>query len=235
VAIPLVIYAMSASQALPVLAALRHGTRLPASRRWIILAMVIGLAMDGIGLSYALRGQNNHWLGYLAAPLEVAAILFGLAAWQSGLLARRVVRALAAGFALFVALLALIETGTAPSLVRGPVESILIVSACAFTLVRLSRQEQGSLFQRAWFWICTGLIIRYGALAALQPLGRALMDDSAATVLTLLKVRAVVHIVAHAIIARGIWCPILPQPSSGLSSPASWPSSSSSGPSARPW
>jgi hypothetical protein len=195
-----------------------------------------GLLIDAAGLYLALRHQNNHWLSYVGSPVLTFTALMALSAWQPFPAARRALRGAAVLFVLAVlVLVAFIEQVSTFSLLRGPVESLLIVAASLGTLLVLVRQEQGNLLQRAWFWICTGLALRYGAAVALDPLARLLIGDSHQVVLSALKVKAVVDLAAYLLIARGVWCPVLPQPSSGPSSPVSLPSRLSSPPSAQPW
>jgi len=234
-AIPPLIYASSASKALLAIAGVRHGRRLPQPRRWIVAYSLCALLIDGVMLAYALHKQNNHWMSYLAAPIEVSTLLFGLSYWHL-VRGRRILRVLAAAFvATVIVLVAFVEDLTTFSLVRGPIESILIVTASLATLLLLIKDEQGNLLQRDWFWICAGLALQYGAGVTLGPLGRMLIGDSPQVVMSVLKVKAVVTIIANVLIARGIWCPILPLRYSGLSSPVSSPSPSSSPPSVRPW
>lgn len=235
-AIPWVFYAAAASQALPAIAALRHGRNLPVARRWIVVLGLAGLIVDGVGLYYALRRQNNHWLSYLAAPVLAFTALMALSCWQQSRAVGRLLRGAAILFvAAVVVLVAFVESVRTFSLLRGPIESLLLVSASLGTLLLLARQEQGSLIQRDWFWICSGLALRYGAAVALDPLARLLIGDSRTVVLSALKIKAVVDMTAYLLIARGVWCPVLPQPSSGPLSPVSSRSSSSSAPSARGW
>jgi hypothetical protein len=194
-----------------------------------------GLAFDVIGLSYALRGENNHWLAYISAPSQTVIALIALSYWHETV-ARSILRFTALAFIVAVVLLVgFVETTTTFSLIRRPMESLLLILASLGTLLLLVRQEQGSLFQRDWFWICTGLALRYGGAVALDPLARLLIGDSESVVLSALKVKAVVDMAAYLLIARGVWCPVLPQPSSGPSSPVSLPSRLSSPPSAQPW
>jgi hypothetical protein len=206
------------------------------ARRWIVAWGIAGLAFDALSLYLALRRQNNHWLSYISAPTMAATALMALSCFQPSPLGQRVLRMIALAFVIaVVVMVAFIESVTTFSLLRGPIESLLIVAASLGTLLLLVRQEQGSLLQRDWFWICTGLALRYGGAVALDPLARLLIGDSKQVVLSALKVKAVVDMAAYLLIARGVWCPVLPQPSSGPSSPVSLPSRLSSPPSAQPW
>ena len=234
--IPPIFFVSSASQALPALAALRHGRTLPPARRWIVAWGLAGLLIDGVQLFLGRRGQNNHWLSYIGAPVLAFAALMALSSWHQSPALRRMLRGAGYLFVLaVVGLVAFVERVSTFSLLRGPIESLLIVAASLGTLLLLVRQEQGSLLQRDWFWICSGLALRYGAAVALDPLARLLIGDSQQVVLSALKVKAVVDLAAYLLIARGVWCPVLPQPSSGPSSPVSLPSRLSSPPSAQPW
>jgi len=232
--IPAIQYLSWASQGFPALAGVRDRGRIPPARRWIIAWGLIGLSLDAVSLWLALRQQNNHWVSYLAAPLEVSTLLLALSCWQPSVAGRRVLCSAAIAFvAADVLLVGSVENVKTFSLLRGPIESILIVVASLATLLVLIRQEQGSLLQRDWFWICAGLALRYGAGAALDPLGRVLVGNSPEVVASVLNVKAVVNVVSNLLIARGVWCPILPQRSYGPSPPVSSPSLSSSPPSAR--
>src|SRR5688572_21563241 len=134
-AIPALIYASSASKALLVLAGARHGRRLPPARLFLIAYALCALTIDAVMLSYALRQQNNHWLSYLAAPIEVSTLLFALSCWHLDR-GRRILRILALAFvATVVFLVVFVESLTTFSLLRGPIESILIVTASLATLL----------------------------------------------------------------------------------------------------
>lgn len=233
--IPAIIYISSASQAVPALAAVRHGRNLPMARRWMVAWSLAGLGFDVILRYYGLRGLNNHWVSYISAPCLAVVALIALSHWHTGS-GRRLLRAAAVAFvAIAVLLVAFVENTTTFSLVRKPVESLLLVFASLGTLLLLARQAPGSLLQRDWFWICSGLALRYGAAVASDPIGRLLIGESREAVSLALKIKAVVDMTAFLLIARGIWCPILPQPSSGPTSQASSRSSSSSPPLAQPW
>ena len=235
-AIPPIFYVSWASQAFPAIAAVRHGRNLPMARRWIVAWGLAGLVFDAASLLLALRRQNNHWLSYISAPTMAVTALIALSRLQPGQLGRRLLRLVALSFvAAVIVLVVFVESVSTFSLLRGPIESLLIVAASLGTLLLLVRQEQGSLLQRDWFWICIGLALRYGGAVAIDPIARLLIGDPQPVVLSALTVKAVVDMAAYLLIARGVWCPVLPQPSSGPSSPVSLPSRLSSPPSAQPW
>src|SRR5687767_14080426 len=137
------VYLSSASQAAPAIAGIRHGRSLPTARRWIVAWGLAGLAFDAIGLSYALRGVNNHWLAYISAPSQTVIALIALSHWHQTRAARSLLRFTALAFIGAVMLLVgFVETTTTFSLIRRPMESLLLVLASLGTLLVLVRQEQ---------------------------------------------------------------------------------------------
>ena len=80
------------SQALPPLAALRYGRRLPAARRWIAAWALLLLANDAIQLAFAARGRHNLWLRYVVGPFEVGTLLLALSLWHADAIVRLALR-----------------------------------------------------------------------------------------------------------------------------------------------
>jgi len=227
VEIPAVAYAAAASQAVPVLAALRHGRALSVSRRWIIVWALLALAADTIGLWYALRGRNNHWLGYLYTPLGAGILILALSQWQDGALIRLVYRVAIPMFGLVWLLLVLLveNTGTF-SLIAGPLNAlVLLLAGIGVLVVRLQRAE-GNLLQADWFWVGIGVALRYGSDVALHPFALFYGDQAPNLVYSALQVKAGLTIVASLAIAGGMLCPLARMRSGGSSSPASSPSGS---------
>ena len=233
-AIPWIATAAGASQALPPLAALRHGRRLPAARGWIVVWGLVLIAHDAIQLAFAVQGRHNLWLRYLAGPLEAFAVLWALSLWQGEPIGRLALRYAVAVFWLtWILLVGFVERTTTFGLVTGPLLSLVLLGASLLTLLlRVRVQEEGFLWED-WFWVSIGLALWYGSAAALEPLARLLVESQPGVVYSAYQVKAVVDIVASLAIAWGILCPI-PPPSGGSSSPASSPSPSSSRPSVPP-
>ncbi len=218
----------AAAQALPPLAALRYGRRLPPARRWIVAWGLVRLLDDGIALSLALEGRNNLWLRYPFGPLEVALLLIAVSLWHRDSVARLALRVAVPVFTLtWVLLVAFVERTDTFGLVTGPLEALVVLLAALLTLLVRVRTQEGGLLQEDWFWVGTGLSLWFGSSAALEPLSRLLVETHPAVVYSAFQVKAVVDVLASLIIARGMLCPILPPRSGGSSPPASSRSQSS--------
>jgi hypothetical protein len=175
---------------------------------------------DAIALQYALRKVNNLWIGYISGPVLALAVLFALSCWHTDPRSRRLIRLAGLGLIALVGLLTLlVEDLSRHSLIRRPAESLLIVVVSLWTLLTLVRQETGHLGRQDWFWICLGLTLRYGAAIAIDPLARSLLGPSQEAVYTAYQIRSVAFIVSYVVIARGMWCRILPLGFSGRTSP----------------
>ena len=235
-AIPLIMQVAAASQAIPPLAALRHGRRLPAARRWVVGWGLLLLAYDGVALALALRGRPNLWLRYLVGPIESGVVLVALSLWHTDAVARLTLRYAAGLFAvIWVLLVAFVEQTNTFGLVTGPFQSLLLLGASVGTLLLRVRTEEASLVREDWFWVCGGLALWYGTAAALDPLARLLVAEHPSVVNSAYRVKAAVDVFASLAIARGMLCPVHPPLSGGPSSPAFSPSPSSSRPSVSPW
>lgn len=235
--IPTILFVAAISEALPPLAAVRHGLRLDPARRWIVLWGLILLIGQAIALRLALSGQNNMWTGYVFTPLEVTAVLIGLSMWHANTILRTAIRLAVPMFiAVSLYLMLFVEDTQNFSQITGPLKALLILSASVLTILLRIRSEEGSLLRSDWLWICLGFSLRYGAAVALDPLSSLLVQTFPDLVISAWKIRSLVVVVASLVIAWGILCPIRPpQPSSGPLSPASSPSPSSWPRSARPW
>src|SRR5260221_988940 len=218
----------AAAQALPPVAALRCGRRLPAARRWIVAWGLVRLLDDGIAFALATQGRHNLWLRYPVGLLEVVILLIALSLWHRDSVGRLALRVAVPVFTLtWVLLVAFVERTDTFGLVTGPLEALVVLSAALVTLLVRVRSQEGGLLQEDWFWVCVGLSLWFGSAAALEPLSRLLVETHPAVVYSASQVKAVVDVLASLIIARGMLCPILPPRSGGPSPPASSRSRSS--------
>src|SRR5437899_11944541 len=125
----------AAAQALPPLAALRYGRRLPAARQWIVGWGLVRLLDDGIALALALQGRHNLWLRYPFGPFEVALLLIALSLWHGDSVARLALRLAVPGFTItWILLVAFVERTDTFGLVTGPFQSLMVLSAALLTM-----------------------------------------------------------------------------------------------------
>jgi hypothetical protein len=228
VAFPWILYAGSASEALPVFAALKYRRTLPPARRWIVVWSLVLLSTSALLLFFALQRRNNHWVLFVSTPCRVAAILMALSCWHVDAIPRLVLRYAIIPFVLIWCLLVFkVESFDQFSLVAGPFRSLLLLTASVGTLLILVRHEEGNLLRNDWFWICAGLSLSYGTDVALEPISRLLVGTHASMVSSAYQIKMLIDIVVSLIIARGMLCPIPPRSSGGPSSPVSSPSRSS--------
>jgi hypothetical protein len=234
-AIPWIMYAGAASEALPPLAGLKYGRALPLARRWIVAWSLILVATSSLMLIFAMQRRNNHWVTLVSNPFRVAAILMALSYWHSDAIPRLVLRYAIIPFVIIWCLLVFtVESFDQFNLVAAPFRSLLLLSASLGTLLILIRHEEGNLLRNDWFWICGGLSLSYGTDVALEPVSRRLVGNHAAMVVSAYQIKMLIDIVVSLIIARGMLCPIPPRSSGGPSLPVSSPSRSSFSRSASP-
>ena len=214
--IPLVLYAASISQALPILAGLRDRLRLPPPRLFTIawcLALLVGDAVQ-LWLRGS-SGKNNLWLGAAIVPMHNAIMLWTLSLWQRHAVSRLAFRIAIPVF--LVAVLALIPTvdeRSAFERVAGPFQALLLLAGALYTLVTNAASDPGGVTRQDWFWITLGASFYYGLRVALPPFANMLLPSHADLVRLAYLMQAWTDIAVFLLIARGIWCP-LPQARSG--------------------
>jgi len=213
---PLILHVAALSQALPVLAALRHGRRIPAVRLWTV-AWCVAL-MVGDGLQLWLRGSNgtnNLWLRAAGAPIQNAIMLWTLSLWQRDAVSRLAFRiAIPLFLVTLVALSRTVGATTTFDTVTGPFQALLVLASALYTLVRNAASDPEGVTRHDWFWVTLGVSLYFGLRVALPPFASFLMDTHVELVRLAYFVQAGADIAVFLLIARGIWCP-LPQLRSG--------------------
>jgi hypothetical protein len=213
---PLILHAAALSQALPVIAALRHGRRLPAERLWTVAWCVALMVGDGFQLWLrGSNGTNNLWLRAAGAPIQNAIMLWTLSLWQRHAVSRLAFRIAIPLF--LVTLVALIptvgETRTFDT-VTGPFQALMLLASALYTLVRNAASDPEGVTRHDWFWVTLGVSLYFGLRVALPPFAAMLMSSHLELVRLAYFVQASADIATFLLIARGIWCP-LPQARSG--------------------
>lgn len=195
--------------ALPVLAALARHRQIQGARLIIVgwCLLLFGVDMLGWYIGRGL-GLNNHFLSYIATPLQGATVLWALSLWQVKPVARLTLRLAIPPFLVsWIILTLLLEDTRNFSAVAEPVYSLLALGAALFTVLSRSSDEVSSLLEQDWFWICTGLALYFGALAVLTPLAAGFVNTNLELVSRAYVVRSIVTILAFVCISIGMLCP----------------------------
>jgi hypothetical protein len=213
---PLILYAAALSQALPILAAFRHGRRLPRERLWTVAwcaALILG---DSLQLwMRGSNGTNNLWLRAAGAPIQNAIMLWTLSLWQRHAVSKLAFRiAIPLFLVTLVALIPTVGETTTFDTVTGPFQALLLLASALYTLVRNAASDPERVTRQDWFWVTLGVSLYFGLRVALPPFAAFLMSSHVELVRLAYFVQAWADIATFLLIARGIWCP-LPQTRSG--------------------
>jgi hypothetical protein len=214
--IPWVLYAASLSQALPLLAAFRYGPRLPSPRKWVVLWCAAMLASDAAQLW--LRGSDgthNLSVEYVVVPLHSTIMLWTLSLWQQDPVSRLAFRvAIPLHLLALAALIPAAESAAAFNQFTRPFQSLVLMAASLYTLVRRASAEPERVTSRDWFWITLGTSMFFAIRVALAPFVAIMLGTNTELTRLAYLVSAWIDIAALALIARGMVCP-LPQTRSG--------------------
>jgi hypothetical protein len=195
------------SQALPALAYFASRRRsIPAA------AMVIGASVsflaNVISRVMAILVHNNHVVTYISSPITATCFLYALREWQLSHRERQVIRVGTFVFLVaWVLLVAFVEDVTGFDLVTGPLYSLTLLVAAAWTLIRRAGVVVATpLPESDWFWVCLGLSI-YGASTALaDPIGGILLQRQQLDLFYIAwSVRAVFSTLSFLLISWGIY------------------------------
>lgn len=216
--IPLVLYAASLSQVLPILAGFRHRFRLPPARLLVIAWCLALLASDALQLWLrGSSGNNNLWVRVAVVPVHNAIMLWTLSLWQRHGLPRLAFRiAIPIFLVAVVALVPTVKETAAFDLVAGPFQSLLLLAGALYTLVTNAAHDPGRVTRYDWFWVTIGASLYYGLRVALPPFAAILIETHPELVRFAYLTQAWADIVVNLLIARGIWCPLPPAHSGGF-------------------
>ena len=217
--IPLVLYAATAAQVLPLLAAVRYGPRLPSARRWLVVWCLTLVASDiaqhQLGVA---GGANNLWLQYIAVPTQNAIMLWVLSLWQPDPVSRLAFRvAIPLDVIALLALIPAAGSAAAFNQFTWPFQSLVLLAGSLYTLVRRSIGEPDRVTSRDWFWITLGTSLFFAFRMAVPPFAALVMATNMELARFAYVFSAWIDILAFVLIARGMLCP-LPQARSGGSS-----------------
>lgn len=224
------------SPILPFLAALLARRRMTRGRWWVA-AWSFVLVLEGT-LEWALgmRNINNHWVGYVFAPVSGGVALWAISHWQPDRTSRSALRFAVPLFVIVsVLLIYAFDDRSTFSLVSSPFHYLVQLFAALWTFVRLSMLPEEPIARQDWFWIMGGMILIAGVSTALGPLAWYLLRPRVDLLHAMLNVRAGAYLAAFVAITWGMLCQTRRTFSGGSFSPLSSPSSSSSAGSASPW
>jgi hypothetical protein len=214
--------------ALPVVVAVLSRSRMTPARWWVAGWCLVLVALNAIAYTMAVRGINNHWLGYFFQPLHVAVALWALSHWHVEATARAALRfAIPLVFTVGILLSVAIEDRQTFSLISGPFHNIVLLLAALWIFVRRSVASDAPVLQQDWFWIAGGMMLIAASSTAVGPLAWYFLRPRVDLLHAMLNVRATADVAAFLAITWGMMCPKRQSFSGGYSSPRFSPSSSS--------
>lgn len=188
-------------------AVLRRASLTPA-RKWIVGWSAFLVASDSLVLALALAGRNNHWMTYIATPVEAGLVLWAQSLWQLSPLSARVMRVtIPVLWVGWVVIVLLVEDIRTFSLLAQPIQSLVLMGPAIGTLVMRTFREPGRLREQDWLWIGVGVVVHFASSVALPPASYLLLTKSPRLVVRAYEVRGALNILAFALIARGFFCP----------------------------
>ena len=222
--LPLILNIAWVSTLLPVLAGLRGGWRTSASRTAIWVWALLLVLANSVALLLALRGVNNHWLGYVSTPLNGVAVIVALMGWQGREAGRLVLRILLPLYLLaWTVIVFAVEDTRTFSLVAGPFSAFVLLTAVSATFVTRSMHAVDPLTRQDWFWISIGLLIFYGIETGYPPVALLLGRSRPDLLVAAIQARAAVIIAAMLTVSWGLLCPTTLPRSGGSSSRSASP------------
>lgn len=218
-AFPAALYALAASQLLPLAAGLtRWGRPLPVPARWVLGWCAVLVVTDLLSLAVAFWRGDNLWLQWGAVPLASALALWALAGWQRGELLRLVYR-LAIPALVLATVAALLVADPQPTFdqVVAPFHALVLLAASLHTVLHRALRAEGTIGGEHWFWMGMGLSLYYAASVAIAPFAQALLAANVEWVRRAYIARAWVGVLAFVLITMGVLCPLFRRPSGGRS------------------
>jgi len=213
---PWVLHAATYAQLLPVLAAMRYRTRLPAPRLWVVVWCIALVAGDLAQIWVRTGGATNLWVQYIAVPFQNAIMLWTLSLWQDDPISRLAFRVAIPLYLL--ALFALIPAvGAAATFnqITWPFQAFLLLAGSLYTLVKRSLGEPDRVTSRDWFWVTLGTSLYFAFRMALPPFIELVMSSNRELARQAYLVSGWADIVVYVLIARGMVCPLPPTARSG--------------------
>ncbi|MBX3147325.1 MAG: hypothetical protein KF785_11220 [Gemmatimonadales bacterium] len=184
----------------------RRWSILDRGGRFHIVSIAVYLAYAMVAAPLSLRGVRTRLLQ--EGPQLVATILalLGFAAWQPKRWQRQVVLVAIGAYVVTWGVAQYLQGVAADfSLVSGPAQILFVTAASGFTLVTRVQVTYERWTSEFWFWLCTGMMVIYGATVVFEPLLANLFGDRNDLVNLAYHARLVLAIAGYLMIAWGVW------------------------------
>jgi hypothetical protein len=218
--IPPIVHMAAASQALPVLAALRFRSQLPRARRWLLLWAGLQVCLDIVHLVAAEVSGSSAWIRMFATPISDSILLWALSIWQAHAFPRLTIRIIVPVYVVAWIAVTWWEGFADFGTYSEPLHSVLLLAVALYTLVSRSAAATESITRSDWFWVTFGLSLYFALGVALGPFSRVFFPSNPELVRQAYLFKAGADILAFVLVAVGMLCPIAPpsKPSSSGSS-----------------
>ena len=183
--------------------------RRPVPRALLLTAvtMLVMFLLDVTAISLGKGGTQTLWLIHVALPVITALILWSLSYLQLHIVPRDTMR-IAAGLYVMVWLVmtGLVEDLSQFSRFTAPLQALVVLVAAAYTLVtRLKRSSTPAA--APWFWISIGWLLYFGSGAVLDPISDMLLTANSMEYLrAVFYVKAIINLLAYALLTLGVLC-----------------------------
>jgi len=172
------------------------------------IAVGVGVSLLGalISLGFVLRGRETRPIAELLLLIETSLVLWGMAAWQTGAGARRVLRLLVPIWALVWLGAQFLQGLNQPfSPITAPIGHTLKVGAAGYTLIIQFRATEGAWTRHLWFWFCTGIMLMYGTEIFLDPLWQRVFQVRDDLVFAAFFFNLIMNAAGYALMAWGLF------------------------------
>jgi len=155
----------------------------------------------------AILTRYNLWVSYYAVPLEVVLMLWCLEWWQPARWLSRAYRIAIPALLAAVAVAYVVEPPqTSYARWIAPGLAITALAASLQTLVLRSMMSREPLTTQDWFWAASGFGVFWAASVLARPFLSIFVSDRPEWVMRVYEVKAVLVVIALALIAWGMVC-----------------------------
>lgn len=194
--------------ALPIVAGVRMYSHLPKELRVLFWYCVLALIVGVSEIILAFHRINNHWLGYLFAPISFSLFAYILSAWQPHHVMKTGFLLTIVGYVLFwaVSIYMIEDTRTFSKLVQ-PVRAVLLVLLSSITMVATTKVENVSPLRHSGFWVSGGILIYFAGMAILLTMSNVLFRIGVETHRTVwVSIQTSTHLVLNIFFTMAILC-----------------------------